>query len=130
MKFSIEIEIFEPGLKISSVWIENFTRSIEIEFFQSQGPLGSVLRSDSQGKSLCRKNSGKKKLAEAELSHFNSVRKRPSTVRGHYGVVAKHHGGSKNYGGVSETPCFPGGEIHREISTKIADCYGDSTNYY
>ena len=40
LEISIEIEICNPGLKTSSVWIENFTRSIGIEFFQSQGPLG------------------------------------------------------------------------------------------
>ena len=40
LKLSVEIEIFNPGLKLSSVWIENFTRSIGIEFFQSQGTLG------------------------------------------------------------------------------------------
>ena len=40
LRISIEIENFKPGLKFSSVWIENFTRSIGIEFFQSQGPLG------------------------------------------------------------------------------------------
>ena len=32
LKLSIEIEIFNPGLKPSSVWIENFTRSIGIAF--------------------------------------------------------------------------------------------------
>ena len=40
LKISIEIENFKPGLKFSSVWIENFTRSIGIDFFQSLGPLG------------------------------------------------------------------------------------------
>ena len=34
-------ELSRSGLKISSVWSEIFTRSIGIEFFQSQGPLGS-----------------------------------------------------------------------------------------
>ena len=33
LKISIEIEIFNPGVNISIVWIENFTRSIGIEFF-------------------------------------------------------------------------------------------------
>ena len=33
LNISIEIENFNPGLKISSVWIENVTRSIGIDFF-------------------------------------------------------------------------------------------------
>ena len=32
---------FQSRLKFSSVWIENFTRSLEIDCFQSLGPLGS-----------------------------------------------------------------------------------------
>ena len=40
LKIFIEIENFKPGLKFSSVWIENVTRSIGIDFFESQGPLG------------------------------------------------------------------------------------------
>ena len=32
LKMSSEIETFKPGLKSSSAWIENFTRSIGIDF--------------------------------------------------------------------------------------------------
>ena len=53
LKFSIESENFKPGLKISSVWIENFTRSIGIEFFQSQGPLGYHRCSSSSDAPYC-----------------------------------------------------------------------------
>ena len=42
LKFSIEIENFRPGLKISSVWIETLAWSIGIVFFESQGPLGKL----------------------------------------------------------------------------------------
>ena len=51
--------MFNPGLKLSSLWIENFMRSIGIEFFQSQGPLGiaAIQR---------RRNDDKNKFGEVE----------------------------------------------------------------
>ena len=39
---SSKIETFKLGLQISSAWIENFTRSIGINYFSIVGPLGMV----------------------------------------------------------------------------------------
>ena len=55
LKISIEIETFNPGLTFSTVWIENFTRSLEIGFFQSLGPLGILWFCDRVGQLRDRK---------------------------------------------------------------------------